>query len=104
MTDTKDLVFVSKDEYIALVSKAAIYDAFARKLKADKDRGGYISEYEQAMFVVDEPTVDVVDVMIDLGLSCEDEEEEDGIISDEVWEEIETMVEKKEEDNGTETV
>ena len=105
MIDTKDLVFISKDEYITLVSKAAIYDAFARKLKADKDRNGYVSEYEQAMFVVDEPIIDVADVIVSLGLVCEDEQEEnteEGTISSEVWDEIEAMVDK--EDNDAETV
>ena len=78
MIDVKNLVFISKDEYEELVGKAAIYDALARKLKADADRGGYVSEYEHAMFVAPVES---------LGLKHEDEEEVLEIFTEEEWEE-----------------
>lgn len=87
MIDVKNLVFIHKDEYEELISKAAIYDAFARKIKADADRGGYISEYEQAMFVVPPKEVTNAEVMESLGLKYEDEEEVVAIFTEEEWEE-----------------
>lgn len=79
MIDTKDLVIIEKAEYAELVGKAAIYDALARKLQSDLDRGGYISEYEQAMFIIPP--------MESLGLKYEDEEEVVAIFTEEEWEE-----------------
>ena len=92
----EDKVIITKSEYRELISKAAIYDAFARKIAADKERGGYISEYEQAMFV---KSVDIGEVIIALGISDEDEDVID-TIPDEEWEKIEKLA--KEDSNGTE--
>lgn len=95
--DAKDLVFIHIDEYERLVRKAAIYDAYARKLQADKDRGGFVQEHEQAMFVVD--TVDVTDIMLDIvkGIEELDEEGMEEFFSDEEWEKIEELVEEEKE-------
>lgn len=87
MIDTKDLVIIHKAEYAELVGKAAIYDALARKLQSDLDRGGYISEYEQAMFVLPPKEVTNAEVMESLGLKYEDEEEVVAIFTEEEWEE-----------------
>ena len=97
MMDTKNLVFVHKDEYERLVRKAAIYDAYARKLKADADRGGYVQEHEQAMFVVD--TVDVTDIMLDIvkGIEELDEEGMEEFFSDEEWEKVIELAEEEKE-------
>ena len=96
MMDTKNLVFVSKDEYEMLIGKAAIYDAYARKLKADADRGGYVSEYEQAMFVVD--AVDVTDIMLDIVKNIEelDEEGMEEFFTDEEWQKVVEIAEEEE--------
>lgn len=94
--DTKNLVFVDKDEFERLVTKAAIYDAYARKLKADADRGGYVSEYEQAMFVVD--AVDVTDIMLDIVKNIEelDEEGMEEFFTDEEWQKVVEIAEEEE--------
>lgn len=95
-------VTVRKHRYDDLLRKEAAYDAYARKLKADKDRGGYVCEYEYALFVEDEPKLpdptgrDWTNKMPTT--------EEPAEISGEIWDEIEAMVDEREEENGTETV
>jgi len=104
MNNTNNLVILDKREYAELMKKAAVYDVYARKIAADKERNGYVSEYEAAMFVVDEPTVDVAEVMIALGLELEEDEQEEDTedteyaIPDKELEQIAALVEEEEEE------
>lgn len=101
MLDVTITVTINKDEYVELVRKAAVYDAYARKLNADKERGGFVCEYESAMFVEDPPKIDIMDLMrevaINMGEESKDEEGLEEFFSDEEWEKIEELAEEGKE-------
>lgn len=101
MVDVTITVTINKDEYVELVRKAAVYDAYARKLTADKERGGFVCEYESAMFI-EEPKIDIMDLMREvasnMGEELEDEEEGlEEFFNDEEWEKVVELAEEEKE-------
>ena len=109
-------VTISKREYADLIQKAFAHDAFKRHLKERVASNYYISDIEKALFFKEGleeqeleeqelPELLLFDRNDVKAVDCAEEEpeEEEGCISDEVWNEIEAMVDKEEND-GTETV
>lgn len=101
--DVNITVTITKDEYVELIRKAAVHDAYARKLKADKERGGFVCEHEWALFVDDKPKVDIMDLMCEVARNIDSEPEEpdeeamEAFFSDEEWQKIEDIAEEEKE-------
>ena len=94
--DVTITVTINKDEYVELVRKAAVYDAYARKLTADKKRGGFVCEYESAMFIED-PKIDIMDLLREVEISTDEEEGLEEFFSDEEWEKVVELAEEEKE-------
>lgn len=95
--DVTITVTINKNEYVELVRKAAVYDAYARKLTADKERGGFVCEYESAMFIEDPPKVDIMDLLQEVEISTDEEEGLEEFFSDEEWEKVVELAEEEKE-------
>lgn len=102
MLDVTITVTINKDEYVELVRKAAVYDAYARKLTADKERGGFVCDYESAMFI-ETPKIDIMDLMREVATTLDSEpteESEEGLeefFNDEEWEKVVELAEEEKE-------
>lgn len=47
-------VTITKKQYAELIGKAYAYDAYAKIVKTNVKRGGYVSDVERALFVTEE--------------------------------------------------
>lgn len=99
MTQNFDNVTISRREYDELNRKAFAFDTYKKRVKENK----YSTDIEKLLFLGEEK-VDIMDLMRDVAVNTNSEpveEEPEPCISDEVWDEIEAMVEKEEGDAET---
>ena len=83
-----DNIIISRREYDELNRKAFAFDTYKKRVKENK----YSTDIEKLLFLGEEK-VDIMDLMRDVA-----ENMDEACISDDVWDEIEAMVEKEEGD------
>lgn len=93
-------VTLRKGRYDELLKKEFAFDTYKRKIRGDK----YLTDLEKALFL-DEEKLEIPTFLMVEEVPIESEEGKLIVneINREVWDEIEAMIEK-EEDNDTETV
>ena len=94
-----DNIIISRREYDELNRKAFAFDVYKKRVKENK----YSTDIEKLLFLGEEK-VDIMDMMREVAVNMDKEpleEEPEACISDEVWDEIEAMVEREEGDAET---